>query len=312
MPDFLRLDDVAAAYERLTGHTLRDLDLVRHLRRPAVRHRLPPHRGPLGALRRGGTPRIRRRPDHEPRPPRAHARRHVLELTVHPVPLDEFPIHQTPLSLRYVGTSDRNFYDRAYFNAHDRTGDVFFVAGPRRVPQPGRHRRLRHRAARRPAVDDPLLRRPRPRPPLPRRRPVPGRGGRAPAAHPHGVRHRRPRPRLRPHVGGLVPRGDGAAPRHAGRGRRRPGDPRRLALRPGRDVVGHAQRRRRRHRRRPRRRGSGPATGPGGSGPWARASPPAARPTTPPPACGGSTSRCGSTTSRSSSSCRSSPTATAR
>jgi hypothetical protein len=48
---------------------------------------------------------------------------------VHPVPLDEFPIHQTPLSLRYAGTSDRNFYDRAYFNAHDRTGDVFFVAG---------------------------------------------------------------------------------------------------------------------------------------------------------------------------------------
>lgn len=46
-----------------------------------------------------------------------------------PVPLDEFPVHQTPLSLRYVGTSDRNFYDRAYFNAHDRTGDIFFIAG---------------------------------------------------------------------------------------------------------------------------------------------------------------------------------------
>ena len=46
-----------------------------------------------------------------------------------PVPLDEYPIHQTPLSLRYVGSSDRNFYDRAYFNAHDRTGDIFFVAG---------------------------------------------------------------------------------------------------------------------------------------------------------------------------------------
>lgn len=46
-----------------------------------------------------------------------------------PVPLDEFPIHQTPLSLRHVGSTDRNFYDRAYFNAHDRTGDVFFVAG---------------------------------------------------------------------------------------------------------------------------------------------------------------------------------------
>jgi hypothetical protein len=47
----------------------------------------------------------------------------------HPVPFDEYPIHQTPLSLRYVGTSDRNFYDRCYFNAHDRTGDVFLITG---------------------------------------------------------------------------------------------------------------------------------------------------------------------------------------
>jgi len=46
-----------------------------------------------------------------------------------PVPLDEYAVHQTPLSLRYVGTSDRNFYDRAYFNAHDRTGDIFLVTG---------------------------------------------------------------------------------------------------------------------------------------------------------------------------------------
>lgn len=46
-----------------------------------------------------------------------------------PVLLDEYPIHQTPLSLGYVGTSDRNFYDRCYFNAHDRTGEVFFVSG---------------------------------------------------------------------------------------------------------------------------------------------------------------------------------------
>lgn len=46
-----------------------------------------------------------------------------------PVPLDEYPIHQTPLSMQHVGTSDRNFYDRSYFNAHDRTGDVFLVSG---------------------------------------------------------------------------------------------------------------------------------------------------------------------------------------
>src|SRR6266540_714563 len=46
-----------------------------------------------------------------------------------PVRLDEYLVHQVPLSMRYPATSDRNFYDRCYFNAHDRTGDVFLVTG---------------------------------------------------------------------------------------------------------------------------------------------------------------------------------------
>src|ERR1051325_2073448 len=46
-----------------------------------------------------------------------------------PHPLDEYPIHQTSWSMRYVATSDRNVYDRCYFNAHDRTGDVFLITG---------------------------------------------------------------------------------------------------------------------------------------------------------------------------------------
>jgi hypothetical protein len=46
-----------------------------------------------------------------------------------PSPLDEYPIHQVPLSLRHVATSDRNFYDRCIFQAHDRTGDVFLITG---------------------------------------------------------------------------------------------------------------------------------------------------------------------------------------
>ena len=46
-----------------------------------------------------------------------------------PVRLDEYPVHQVPLSMRFPATSDRNFYDRCYFNAHDRTGDVFLVFG---------------------------------------------------------------------------------------------------------------------------------------------------------------------------------------
>lgn len=46
-----------------------------------------------------------------------------------PVPLDEYPVHQVPLSMRDVATSDRNAYDRCYFNAHDRTGEIFLVTG---------------------------------------------------------------------------------------------------------------------------------------------------------------------------------------
>jgi hypothetical protein len=46
-----------------------------------------------------------------------------------PHPLDEYPLHQAPLSLQHVASSDRNFYDRYYFNAHDRSGDVFLVTG---------------------------------------------------------------------------------------------------------------------------------------------------------------------------------------
>lgn len=44
-------------------------------------------------------------------------------------PLDEYPIHQLPQPLAWVGSSDRNFYDRCYFNAHDRSGDIFLITG---------------------------------------------------------------------------------------------------------------------------------------------------------------------------------------
>ena len=46
-----------------------------------------------------------------------------------PIPLDEYPVHQTPLPMDRVATSDRNFYDRSYFNAHDRSGEIFLVTG---------------------------------------------------------------------------------------------------------------------------------------------------------------------------------------
>ena len=46
-----------------------------------------------------------------------------------PIPLDEYPLHQVPLSLEHPATSDRNFYDRCYFNGHDRTGEIFLITG---------------------------------------------------------------------------------------------------------------------------------------------------------------------------------------
>jgi hypothetical protein len=44
-------------------------------------------------------------------------------------PLDEFPVHQVPQPIAWPGSSDRNFYDRSYFNAHDRTGEIFLISG---------------------------------------------------------------------------------------------------------------------------------------------------------------------------------------
>ncbi len=53
------------------------------------------------------------------------------------VPLDEYPIHQAPLSMAYMDTSDRNAYDRCYLNAHDRSGDVFLITGLGMYPNLG-------------------------------------------------------------------------------------------------------------------------------------------------------------------------------
>src|ERR1700753_3278465 len=44
-------------------------------------------------------------------------------------PMDEFPVHQIPQPIAWPGSSDRNFYDRSYFNAHDRTGNIFVISG---------------------------------------------------------------------------------------------------------------------------------------------------------------------------------------
>jgi len=44
-------------------------------------------------------------------------------------PLDDYLAHQIPDTFDHVATSDRNFYDRYYFNCHDLTGENFVVVG---------------------------------------------------------------------------------------------------------------------------------------------------------------------------------------
>ncbi len=44
-------------------------------------------------------------------------------------PLDDFLAHQIPDTFDAVGSSDRNFFDRYYFNCHDLEGKLFMVFG---------------------------------------------------------------------------------------------------------------------------------------------------------------------------------------
>jgi hypothetical protein len=40
---------------------------------------------------------------------------------------DDYPIHQTPEPVQQVFTSDRNFYDRFFFNGYWRDGEPYFA-----------------------------------------------------------------------------------------------------------------------------------------------------------------------------------------
>jgi len=52
-------------------------------------------------------------------------------------PLDDYLVHQTPDTVDRVVTSDRNFYDRYYFNAHTLDGDAFLVVAMGLYPNIG-------------------------------------------------------------------------------------------------------------------------------------------------------------------------------
>ncbi|MCD9877296.1 hypothetical protein [Streptomyces guryensis] len=46
-----------------------------------------------------------------------------------PVPLDEYPVHQVPLSMKHMATGDRNAYDRCIFHVLDHEGRALLIAG---------------------------------------------------------------------------------------------------------------------------------------------------------------------------------------
>ncbi|RSO44797.1 hypothetical protein DMH15_09165 [Streptomyces sp. WAC 06725] len=58
-------------------------------------------------------------------------------MTDRPIALDEYPIHQVPLSMRHVATGDRNAYDRCIFHVLDHTGRALLIAGLGVYPNTG-------------------------------------------------------------------------------------------------------------------------------------------------------------------------------
>ena len=52
-------------------------------------------------------------------------------------PLDDYPVHQVAQVMRHPATSDRNFYDRYYFNCHSCSGDLMLIIGIGQYPNLG-------------------------------------------------------------------------------------------------------------------------------------------------------------------------------
>ena len=50
---------------------------------------------------------------------------------------DDYPVHQAAEFIRHVATSDRNFYDRYYFNLHGSSDEVFAIFGLGQYPNLG-------------------------------------------------------------------------------------------------------------------------------------------------------------------------------
>ena len=50
---------------------------------------------------------------------------------------DDYPVHQTSQFISHPATSDRNFYDRYYFNLHPCSDELFAIFGLGQYPNLG-------------------------------------------------------------------------------------------------------------------------------------------------------------------------------
>ena len=157
---------------------------------------------------------------------------------------DDYPVHQVAEPIRHAGTSDRNFYDRYYFNLHGSTDELFLILGLGQYPnlavsdaftlvRRGTEHRVRARLAR------------ARRPGRHLGRAAAGGGDRATPVGAGGARAQRVGGLLRPALGRGQPRLRGAPPLHP---QARPGAVRHHALRPDRHLDRPDPPRRRRHR----------------------------------------------------------------
>eukprot|EP01032_Pedospumella_encystans_P000844 gene844-978_t len=118
MPHFLREEDIVATYEQASGTTVGDLTWY-HVYN-AVQWCIVFMRTGARSIHFGEI----ERPDD-------------IETLMHHKPLMESILDGLPLPVTWAGSSDRNFYDRCYFNAHDRTGDIFVITGAGFYPNLG-------------------------------------------------------------------------------------------------------------------------------------------------------------------------------
>ena len=182
---------------------------------------------------------------------------------------DDFPVHQAPEFIRHPATSDRNFYDRYYFNMHPCAADWYAIFGFGQYPNLG-------------VVDAFIDVRKGPRQhivraskPLADRAdlsvgPVPDRGARAPRAPPVRRRADRAPGRHGRDLGGPHPGHRRAPPVHPRQGT---GDLRHPAPGPDRDRGRGPWWSGARRSPSPRTAAGATGTGPGGSARWASPSP---------------------------------------